>query len=412
LSIVLVWIVAFFVVAGPALAAQRDRSDCTADDPDRRIADCTRILQDRGETARNRVGAYINRAIAYKAKGDLDRAIADYSEAIRLDPKYAVAYYNRAIAYKAKGDLDRAIADYNEAIRLEPKDARAYDYRGYAYQAKGDLDRAIADYNEAIRLEPKDALAYNNRGNAYQAKSNLDRAIADYDEAIRLDPKDGLAYYNRGIVHKAKGDLDRAIADYNEAIRLNPKDVLAYDQRGHAYQANGDTDRAVADYGQAISLNPKDAWAYKNRGVAYLYGGAPDKARADLRQAAGLAPKDAYSALWLDIAERRDDLPSPLAQAAKQLEMTAWPAPVVRLFLGETTLAETIAAADDKDATKKRRQVCDANLYGAEFLLLQGRKQEALDLYRLAASDCPNDLIEWSAANAALQVLGATPYLE
>jgi lipoprotein NlpI len=116
--------------------------------------------------------------------------------------------------------------------------------------------------------------------------------------------------------------------------------------------------------------------------------------------------------LWFDIAERRNDLPGPLAQAAKQLEMTAWPAPVVKLFLSEMTLAETLAAADDKDATKKRRQVCDANLYGAEFLLSQGRKEEALDLYRFAASDCPNDLIEWSAANAALRVLGATPYLE
>jgi tetratricopeptide (TPR) repeat protein len=147
LAIVLASIVAFFVVVGPALAAQRDGSDCTADDPDRRIADCTRILQDRAETTGNRVGAYINRAIAYKAKGDLDRAIADYTEAIRLDTKYAVAYYNRAIAYKAKGNLDRAIADYNQAIRLNPNDALAYDYRGYAYQAQGDLDRAIADYN-------------------------------------------------------------------------------------------------------------------------------------------------------------------------------------------------------------------------------------------------------------------------
>src|SRR6266403_339236 len=54
-----------------------------------------------------------------------------------------------------KGDNDRAIADYNEAIRLDPKHARAFHHRGYAYSDKGDNDRAIADYNEAIRLNPK-----------------------------------------------------------------------------------------------------------------------------------------------------------------------------------------------------------------------------------------------------------------
>jgi lipoprotein NlpI len=411
LSMVLVSFVGFFVVAGPALAAsQRDWNDCKADDPDRRIAGCARILQDRSETGSNRIDAHINRAIAYKAKGDLDRAIADYNEAIRLDPKYADAYYNRGIAYKAKGDIDRAIADYNEAIGLDSKDALAYNNRGIAYKAKGDIDRAIADYNEAIRLDPKYADAYNNRGIAHKASGDLDRAIDDFDEAIRLNPKNALVYNNRGITYKAKGDLDHAIDDYDEVIGLNPKDALAYSNRGYAYQAKGDEARAVADYGQAISLDPKNILAYKTRGIAYLYGGSLAKARADFKQAAELAPKDAYSTLWLDIGERRNSLPSPLAQASKQLDMTAWPAPVVRLFLGELTLAETLAAADDKDAAKKRGQVCDANLYGAELELLQSQQDEALHLYRLAAIDCPNDSIESIAANSALRALGATPY--
>jgi tetratricopeptide (TPR) repeat protein len=405
-------VVALFIIAAPALSAQREGDDCTAEDLDRRIAGCTRILQDQGEALRNRVGAFINRAIAYKAKGDLDRAIADYNEAIRLDPKYADAYYNRAIAYKAKGNLDRAIADYNEAVRLNPQDALAYNNRGIAYRAKGDLDRAIANYDEAIRLDPKDALAYNNRGIAYQAKGDFGRATADYDEAIQLDPRDALAHYNRGIAYKAEGDLDRAIADYDEAVRLNPKDALAYSYRGYAYQAKGDASSALADFSEAIRLDPKNTWAYKNRGIVYLYGGLLDKAQADFKQAAELAPKDVYSALWFDIAERRAGLPSNLPLAAKQFDMTMWPAPLVRLFLGEISFAATFAAADDKDATRSRRKVCDANLYGAEFAMLQSRKEEALELYRLAAGDCPNDFIEWTAANAALRELGVTPYLQ
>ena len=88
---------------------------------DRDIVSCARVLQSSNETAKNRAIAYFNRGVACKADGDGDRAIADYTEAIRLDPKLAIAYYERGIAYHALGDFDRAIADYTEAIRLDPK---------------------------------------------------------------------------------------------------------------------------------------------------------------------------------------------------------------------------------------------------------------------------------------------------
>jgi tetratricopeptide (TPR) repeat protein len=64
-----------------------------------------------------------------------DRAIADYSEAIRLDPKYAAAYKSRAVAWFAKGDYSRAIADYDEALHVNENDVDAYYARGVAREA-------------------------------------------------------------------------------------------------------------------------------------------------------------------------------------------------------------------------------------------------------------------------------------
>jgi tetratricopeptide (TPR) repeat protein len=126
ISKMLIGSVALLAVIAPAAAASRaDWDACKGNDPDHSIAACTRIIQGRGETAKNSAIARRYRGLAYQRKDDLDRAIADYGEAIRLDPEYAEAYYGRGLTYRNKGDLERAIADYSEAIRLDPKLAAA-----------------------------------------------------------------------------------------------------------------------------------------------------------------------------------------------------------------------------------------------------------------------------------------------
>ncbi len=172
---------------------------------------------------------HVNRGVALAEKRDHDRAIVEYNEAVRVDPKNANAYYNRAISWGNKRDYDRAIADYGEAIRLNPQYAKAYNNRGLAWaNGKRDYDQAIADYTEALRHDPKDSLAHNNRGVAWRAKRDYDRAIADYTEAIRLNPQYALAHYNRGVAWSDKRNYVNAIADYNEATRINPQSLNAH----------------------------------------------------------------------------------------------------------------------------------------------------------------------------------------
>ena len=106
-----------------------------------------RLLGQQPEKAR-----LFDRAAAAVASGDFDKAIADFTEAIRLDPKEAVAYYKRGMAYGAKGDHDKAIADYTEAIRLNPKSAEAYINRGVVYAGKGEKAKAEADFDQTKKL--------------------------------------------------------------------------------------------------------------------------------------------------------------------------------------------------------------------------------------------------------------------
>src|SRR5262245_14517341 len=165
-SIIAIMATAILVLATPALgASENDRDNCyqTADH-DLKIDGCTRLLDDRDEPRSNHAIAYNNRGLAWQSKRDLDRAIADFDQAIRLDPPLAAPYNNRGGVWYAQRDFDRAIPDFDQAIRLDPTFAKAYFNRGLARYAKRDLDRAIADFDQAIRLNSELADAYNNRG--------------------------------------------------------------------------------------------------------------------------------------------------------------------------------------------------------------------------------------------------------
>jgi lipoprotein NlpI len=94
------------------------------------------------------------------------------------------------------------------------------------------------------------------------------------------------------------------------------------------------------------------------------------------------------------------------ARAVTLIDMTKWPAPVIRLYLGELTPADVLAAADDRNADIKRDRVCEANLFIGELALQQGKNEEAARLFRLAAGDCPQHFVEWYAARAELKALG------
>jgi tetratricopeptide (TPR) repeat protein len=134
---------------------------------------------------------YSNRGDNDLKNGNYDQAIAEYTQAIDLDPSLTSFYYNRGLAYGSKKDYDNAISDFSQVIKMNPRDEGAYFERGFVYAMKGSLELAIADFSQVIQLDPGDAYAYNNRGLAYEKIGQKDKAIKDFERALELttDPK-------------------------------------------------------------------------------------------------------------------------------------------------------------------------------------------------------------------------------
>ena len=162
------------------------RCDFGGNHPDIRIVACTRNIQSGRFTGQNLAVAFTNRGLAYKSKGQWDRAIADFSEAIRLKPDFVTAFNNRGNIYYGKRQYDRAIMDYDAAIRLKPDLAEAFSNRGNVYRKKGQFDRAIEDYDKAIHLKPEDGRMFANRGLAYEKKGAPNQALRDFKRARAL----------------------------------------------------------------------------------------------------------------------------------------------------------------------------------------------------------------------------------
>jgi len=152
--------------ASPGAELSPEWQSCTGNpnvNLDPQIRSCTALIQSGRETTQTQAGAYNNRGIAYSAKGDTELAMADWNEAIRLDPHFARAYVNRGKAYALKGSYDLAVNDLTEAVRLDSRYTESYVSRGFVFEKKGDNASAIADYRKALSIDPtyqwvKDAL--------------------------------------------------------------------------------------------------------------------------------------------------------------------------------------------------------------------------------------------------------------
>jgi tetratricopeptide (TPR) repeat protein len=210
----------------------------------------------RSPTART----YAIRATIWAEKHDYDKAIADWSEAIRLEPNQPSAYVERASVFFDKKEYDKAIADYTEVIRLNPKSGVAYGNRGSAWWAKEEYSRATYDYIEAIRFDPENAFDYIHRGESWTDKAEHDKAVARYKlDTMGMQPRFAII----DVIHNPrvlpKDEFDAAIAKCNEAIRRHPKNANSYLVRARFFHGQTEYEQAIADYDEAIRLDPQKA---------------------------------------------------------------------------------------------------------------------------------------------------------
>jgi len=134
----------------------------------------------------------------------------------------AEQWFERGLA-RDKSDLDGKIADYTEAIRLDAKHALAYNNRGWARHNQGNLAGAISDFDEAIRLDPKYTAVYINRGEAKFAFGQMQPALSDFERAYDLDPVSKWSIAGLAITLHALGRIEEAHRHWRALIEKDTR---------------------------------------------------------------------------------------------------------------------------------------------------------------------------------------------
>jgi tetratricopeptide (TPR) repeat protein len=161
-------------------------------------------------------------------KGDLKGAIADYDQAIKLEPKFSKAYVDRAEAKYDQGNFDGAIDDCNSAIAVYPKLIPAYIIRGASTDKKGDKKKALDDYEHVLLIDPENPIAYNNIAWIYAAAPdpgirNATKALEYATKACKLTNWQANAFFGTLAAACAEaGDFDNALKFQSQYLAAFP----------------------------------------------------------------------------------------------------------------------------------------------------------------------------------------------
>jgi len=271
----------------------------------------------------------LNRGIEYTLKGDYEKGIKEFTEAIKLDPLKSEYYLNRGMNFANLNQHEEAIEDLTEAIKLEPNDYKSYRTRGMSYFNLDQFDQALKDLNETLKINPNDYIAYMSLGLVYICKGDklndvfekmmyFKSAKENFEKVLTLNPDNTTLNHAKNSLNKIKFYLisenaEKFFTDYQNIInvhyshylisyKMNDKQTniniitnsaqmiqfagaIGYQIRAYGYVGNGDLINAITDFTAAINDLPDTANFYQDRGIVYGEKGDFDKSIKDLNKA-------------------------------------------------------------------------------------------------------------------------------
>lgn len=249
-------------------------------------------------------GAYVRRASLYQRTDRHALAVEDLTRALEINEALGGNHIDaddvlnsRGLSYHALAMFERAVEDFTEALRINENDSFTLNSRGFAYTSLYMFDRALEDLSRAVQLQPDFGNAWyvcvaHTRQIDIERLCNRIQSSRVTLSRIRVDALTRIVRLrafrsNRGFVYLAMGLTEQAQADFRKAIEMldaaiaqRATNANALYARGRAYRGLGDLDRSIADLTRSLELED-DSRSRVHRGYSFYQAGRYAEAQAD-----------------------------------------------------------------------------------------------------------------------------------
>lgn len=352
---------------------------------------------------------WFNQGDDFDDKGEKEKAIYCFDQAIALNPDYHAAHYNKGLCLSSQGKKGEAIECYEKVISIIPNDAMAYYSKGSALDDLGKKQEAIVWYDKAISLDSNYLEPLFNKACILDDMGEKEQAVEWYDKVINLDPNYENAFYNKAILLSSIGRKEEAIKCFDQVILINPKETNVLCGKGSALAELGKIEEALICYDQAIIIDPDNTTAYFNKGSILDDLGERNQAIEYYDKAISVKPDFAHAhynkgVVLRSLGKKQEALDCyNLALSNKQDD------PII--FYSKASVLNDLGDKEqsldnyDKAITLDQSFV-EAHLNKGLLLSEQGKKEEAIKCYDKTIALNPNDVTFYHLRGSALSEIG------
>jgi len=205
----------------------------------------------------------------YHYKGELDKAVASFQEAARLDPNNEYVHNQLGLLYAKKERTGDAFREFSTVVKIDRRNTFALLWVGILYLKQNDLDRAFETFQEITMIDQNNADAFYFMGSIYNFRHNPVKAIEYLKKARDADSEEADTHYRLGRAFHNVDMINNAYLEYSRAVQLKPTYTKAINEIGWVYYNQGDYQAAINEWKKTLLINPKDRDAISNLAKAY-----------------------------------------------------------------------------------------------------------------------------------------------
>jgi tetratricopeptide (TPR) repeat protein len=243
------------------------------------------------------IDAITLRALAQEKSNNLEKAVADHTLLIKLEPEITTHVYNSGRLYYKLQDYENANKYLSDLVIMDPRHFQGLQFKAFTHIKRKEFQQAIVAIDAAIEIE-KTFLCTYTRGVAHDSLKNYTMAIENYNTTIGINPDYQKAFVALTKSYLSNNQPGKALENANRTVSKFPKYGDAYEARSLVYYSQKDLPNAINDLSKQLTIDSSNPDLLFKRGMYYFESKQFNNAKQDYSQVLAHQPNNFAPVFW------------------------------------------------------------------------------------------------------------------